>query len=241
MSTRPEVNMTEKQAQIRAGIGARAVQILSSLLLEGAILFLASGRLDWTWAWVFLGIYLAGILVNSLFMLRGHRETMAERGRPKEMKKWDMAISGVWAVAQYLLLPLIAGLQVRFGFGQDLPLAWHLAGTALFALGLGLFSWAMIANAFFSTVVRIQSERGHSVCRSGPYRIVRHPGYAGAILQGFGVALVLGSTCALLPAVLAAVMMVLRTFFEDRTLQAELPGYRDFVQETRYRLLPGVW
>jgi protein-S-isoprenylcysteine O-methyltransferase Ste14 len=241
MRTQPEVTTIEKQAQIKAGIASRAAQILFSLLFEGAILFLAAGHLDWIWAWVFLGIYLAAILVNSLFMLRGRLETVAERGRPKEMKNWDRVISGLWAVAQYVLLPLIAGLDVRFGLGRDLHFAWHLAGAALFALGLGLFSWAMIANAFFSTVVRIQSERGHSVCRSGPYRIVRHPGYAGAILQGFGIAFLLGSSWALLPAVLAAIMMILRTYFEDRILQAELPGYRDFVQETRYRLLPGVW
>lgn len=124
MSTKPEVTMTEKQAQIRAGIVTRAAQILFGFLFEGAILFLAAGHLDWTWAWVFLGIYLAGILVNSLFMLRSRRETMAERGRPKEMKNWDMAISGLWALAQSVLLPLTAGLDVRFGWGRELHLTW---------------------------------------------------------------------------------------------------------------------
>ena len=241
MSTQPKVTITEKQAQIRSGIAARAAQVFFSLLFEGAILFLAAGHLDWTWAWVFLGINLATILVNSLFMLRGHRETMAERGRPKEQKKWDKVVSGLWAAGQYVLLPLIAGLNVRFGWGRDLHLAWHLAGAVLFTLGMGLFSWAMITNAFFSTAVRIQSERGHNVCRSGPYRIVRHPGYAGAVLQAFGAALLLGSSWALLPAILCTLMMILRTYFEDRTLQAELPGYMDFVKETRYRLIPGIW
>ncbi len=241
MSAQPEFKMNEKQAEVRAGIVARIAQIFISLPFVAAILFLAAGTLAWVWAWVYLGIYITALLVNSLFMLGSRRETMAERGRPKEMRSWDMAISGLWALAQYVLLPLVASLDERFSWGRDLPLAWHLVGVALFVLGLGLFCWAMNANSFFSTVVRIQSERGHTVCRSGPYRLVRHPGYAGTILQAFGIALLLGSTWALLPAVLSAILIILRTIFEDRTLQAELPGYRDFTRETRYRLLPGVW
>jgi protein-S-isoprenylcysteine O-methyltransferase Ste14 len=99
----------------------------------------------------------------------------------------------------------------------------------------------MIANAFFSTAVRIQSERGHTVCRSGPYRFVRHPGYVGFILQSLGTPVLLGSWWALIPGVTAVVFMIIRTSWEDRTLQAELPGYRDFVQEVRYRLVPAIW
>ena len=150
-------------------------------------------------------------------------------------------VGGLWALASYFALPLVAGLDVRFGWTQELRVGWHVAGAAVLAAGLGLGGWAMIANAYFSTAVRIQSERGHTVCRSGPYRFVRHPGYVGFILQSLGTPVLLGSLWALIPGITAAALMVIRTSLEDRTLQAELPGYPDYVQEVRYRLVPGIW
>ena len=104
-----------------------------------------------------------------------------------------------------------------------------------------MFGWAMTTNAFFSTAVRIQSDRGHTVCRSGPYRFVRHPGYVGAILMSLGTPLLLGSAWALIPAAAAMVLMVLRTHLEDDTLRAELPGYEDYAHDVRYRLVPRLW
>jgi protein-S-isoprenylcysteine O-methyltransferase Ste14 len=141
----------------------------------------------------------------------------------------------------YLVLPLVAGLDVRFGWTRALSVAWHLAGAVGLTVGFGLAAWAMISNAYFSTAVRIQSERGHTVCRSGPYRYVRHPGYVGFALLSLGVPLLLGSWWALIPGVTGVVLMIIRTAFEDRMLQAELLGYRDYTQEVRYRLVPGIW
>ncbi len=242
MNTNSQTPLVKDTADMTTGIALRALQIFFVFALLAVVLFLAAGRLNWTWAWVFLGIYLVDVLINAAFMLRSGRETVAERGRPREkMKDWDKIVSAFWALAQYLALPLVAGLDLRFRWSGDLSLAWHLTGAVIFALGLGLFGWAMITNAFFSTVVRIQSERGQAVCRSGPYRYVRHPGYSGTVLQSLGSAILLGSWWALIPAFLAAACMVARTVLEDRTLQAELPGYRDFAREVRYRLVPGVW
>lgn len=227
--------------EVSAGIARRAAQIGISILLLMAVLLLSAGKLNWLWAWVYLGIYLAGIAINSVFMLRSGRETVAERSRMTGMKAWDKAVGWLWALCFYLALPLTAGLDERLRWTGDLSLGVHLAGAGLFVAGFGLFSWAMISNAFFSTVARIQSERGQTVCRSGPYRFVRHPGYAGAILQAFGVPLLLGSYWALIAGALAAAFMVARTAFEDRMLQAGLPGYREYTQEVRYRLAPGIW
>jgi protein-S-isoprenylcysteine O-methyltransferase Ste14 len=229
-----------EQPNLAGGILARVLQIAVVFGVIGAVLFVAAGRLDWPWAWLMLGIYLASVAVNATAM-RHHPETVAERGRPAEMKRWDQVISGLWGLAQFLLVPLVAGLDERFGWTAELAAAWHLAGALAFAAGLALFGWAMVTNAYFSTVVRIQAERGHTVCRSGPYRWVRHPGYVGAILQSLAMPLLLGSAWALAPGVAAAALMTLRTALEDRTLQAELPGYREYAQEVRYRLVPGVW
>jgi protein-S-isoprenylcysteine O-methyltransferase Ste14 len=99
----------------------------------------------------------------------------------------------------------------------------------------------MVSNKFFSTSVRIQMERDHTVASGGPYRYVRHPGYVGYIVSGFAAPLALGSLWALIPAAITLCLLVVRTALEDRTLQDELDGYREYAARVRYRLLPGVW
>jgi protein-S-isoprenylcysteine O-methyltransferase Ste14 len=232
---------TERKMSSASAMFARLVQIVVVLLLQAAILFFSAGRISWLWAWVFLGISLLSVFINSAFLLRTSPETVAERGRPKEMMKWDKVVSGCWSLAQYLLLPLAAGLDLRFAWTGGLGYVWNTSGAILYAAGLGLFGWAMIANAYFSTVVRIQSERGHTVCRTGPYRYVRHPGYLGAVLQAIGSAILLGSLWALIPAAAASVLMVVRTSLEDKVLRTDLTGYAEYVQQVKYRLLPGIW
>lgn len=223
------------------GILARGAQVGISFLFMLAILFGASGSFSWIWAWVFLGIYVIAVAINATFMLRHSPDTLAERGRATLTRNWDKVVSGLWALGQYLLLPLVAALDVRFVWSRDMALVWHLGGALLFSAGLALFSWAMVTNAYFSTAVRIQAERGQTVCTSGPYRFVRHPGYSGTLLQSIGAPLLLGSWWALLPGLLAAGAMIARTALEDRTLQLELTGYSDYAKLIRYRLIPGVW
>ncbi len=241
MTTRSESSTTKNRPSITAGILARLAEIAIGFALQAAILFLAAGQFNWISAWVYLGMYVVSVSINSAFMLRTSPETIAERGRPKEMKGWDKLVSGLWALAQFLALPLAAGLDVRFGWTQEYGPLFHAAGAMVFAAGLSLFGWAMITNAYFSTVVRIQTDRGQTVCRTGPYRFVRHPGYVGTILQSLGIPFLLGSLWALIPGITAAVLIIIRTALEDRTLQAELPGYREYSQQVRYRLVPGIW
>ena len=240
MTTASNITPSSKPNML-AGILTRAAEILFVLLVEAAIVFVASGNFGWTWAWVFLGIYLVSIAVNASFLMRKSPETVAERGSAPLTQTWDKIVSGVWAVTQYLLVPLVAALDVRLLWSGELALGWHIAGAVLFAGGLALFGWAMITNAYFSTAVRIQSERGHTVCTSGPYRAVRHPGYAGVLLQDIGVPLLLGSWWALIPGIVGAAAMIARTILEDRTLKADLSGYSDYAQKVKYRLIPWVW
>jgi protein-S-isoprenylcysteine O-methyltransferase Ste14 len=231
----------EKRSSLAAGIATRAGTVAFFIILQGVILFLAAGRLSWTWAWVYLMICLVSVAINGVIMLRTNPETIAERGRPQATQNWDKVIGGLWAMLLYLILSLVAGLDMRFDWTQELSAAWNLAGAVVLAAGLGLGGWAMIANTYFSTAVRLQSDRGQTVCRSGPYRFVRHPGYVGFILQSLGTPILLGLLWALIPGLAAVFLMVIRTALEDRFLQAELPGYREYTQQVRYRLVPGVW
>jgi len=241
MSTAAGVPSAEDRPSTAAGVAARALQVGAVFIFMAAVLFLAAGRLDWEWAWVMLAIYAASVAVNAS-KLRSNPEMIAERGRPKEATRdWDKVVSGLWALAQYLLLPLVAALDVRFAWTGELSVVWHVAGAVVFAAGLELFAWAMLTNAYFSTAVRIQTDRGQTVCRSGPYRFVRHPGYVGAILQSLGAPILLGSWWALIPGAAAVAFISIRTALEDRTLRAELAGYTEYAQEVRYRLIPGIW
>jgi len=241
MKPQPGISPTEKPHNLTAGIIKRVVTVVIFMVLQAVILFVTAGRLNWSWAWVYLGICLAVLIVNGTIMLRTNLETVAERGQPGQTKDWDKLVGGLFGLFLYFVLPLVAGLDERFGWSGEPGIGWHIAGAVLLVAGLALAAWAMVANAFFSTAVRIQSERGHTVCKSGPYRFVRHPGYVGFILQSISTAILLGSWWALVPGGVAAALMILRTALEDRTLQAELPGYPDYVQEVRYRLVPGIW
>jgi protein-S-isoprenylcysteine O-methyltransferase Ste14 len=241
MNTKSKNPLAEKKANLLPGILMRAGTVLIFLVLIAAILFLASGQPTWIWAWIYLGISVVVVLINGFIMLRTNPETVAERGRPKETKNWDKIIAGPLALTQYLILPLVAGLDLRFDWTQVFSVAWHITGVVVTVVGIAFTSWAMIENAYFSTAVRIQSERGHTVCRTGPYRFVRHPGYVGFILQALSFPILLGSLWALIPGVISMILIGIRTYLEDSTLKAELPGYQDYMQAVRYRLLPGIW
>ena len=226
---------------VLSGILARGAQILFMFIFLGLVLFIGSGNIHWTAAWVYLGISLLSVVINATFMLRTNPETVAERGRAKGWKDWDKTISGLYALVQYLILPLVAALDQRFGWSGEIGITWHLVGVLVYAFSLALSGWAMISNAYFSTAARIQSDRGQQVCRSGPYRFLRHPGYSAFIVQSFSMAILLGSRWALIPALLAGSLLVTRTVLEDRMLLQELAGYADYAREIKYRLLPGIW
>jgi protein-S-isoprenylcysteine O-methyltransferase Ste14 len=132
-------------------------------------------------------------------------------------------------------------LDYRNGWSAEVSPIVHIVGIALVLFGFVPLAGAMASNKFFDPTVRIQTEAGHRVMDSGPYRIVRHPGYVGVILHFVAVPIALGTWVALIPALIGAGLYVARTALEDQTLQRELPGYADFAKRTRYRLLPGIW
>ena len=218
--------------------------IVPHLLLAAALLFISAGTIRWGYAWAFLGAYF-GVMLIGVFVLARNVDLATERrcvkGKP-DVKKWDRILAPILAFIGPLSICLVGGLDFRFGWSFETPpLACRLGGAALMILGSGFSGWAMHHNRFYSAMVRIQRDRGHTVIRSGPYRFIRHPGYAGVLVYFMSVPLILGSWWAFIPAGLTASATLIRTVLEDRTLQAELPGYLEYTQQTRRRLLPGIW
>jgi len=214
------------------------VQVVFQTAFLVALPLISAGRLDWVWPWAYLGVGIVILAINALIL---SPELMAERGQPREnVKDWDKVLASL-ITFPILALLIVAGLDERFGWSPQLAVAIHLIGLAFIALGQGLFSWAMASNTFFSTAVRIQIDRDHTVSSGGPYRYVRHPGYVGMIVSLLATALAFGSLWALIPAGLAAVLLVVRAALEDKTLLEELDGYTEYAERVRYRLLPGIW
>lgn len=234
----------EMTSEVRRGVVAWVVKAFAGLLFFAALLSLSAGRWDWVWAWVFVGLFVVASIVHVLILIPTNPELLAERSkglREEGSTSWDKLITGFAAGLLPMASWLISGLDVRFKWSSPMPLALHLGGVMGFALGWAIVLWATASNAFFSTTVRIQKERGHTVQTGGPYQFVRHPGYVGAILYQCATPLLLGSWWALIPMILSVPLYVLRTALEDKTLQEELEGYKEYTQQTRYRLLPGVW
>lgn len=208
------------------------------------VLFLCARDWHWWQGWVFaLLVFLSGVGSHIWAECR-HPGMMAERAGSRgtvNSKSWDRVLAPLMAFSIVFPLIIVAGLDHRFGWSPSLPLWLILVGFVLITGGYLFASWALSENRFFSGVVRIQKERGHTVCDRGPYRIVRHPGYLGNILPLPGIVLALGSLWAIIPAVAALVIVIIRTALEDRTLQAELPGYREYAQRVKYRLFPGLF
>ncbi len=218
-----------------------AVQFVGTFAIIGLILFLPAGTLYWPLGWWFILISLLTLVVTALVLWRTNPAIFAARQKiGAGTKSWDMVLMPA-VVSLYLVICIVAGLDNgRFGWSSP-PLAIILLGYLLVFVGIGLTAWAQGVNRFFEPTVRIQTDRGHHVIDTGPYRFVRHPGYIAAIALAAGMALALGSWWALLPAALLAALLAVRTELEDATLQRELTGYADFARRVRWKWLPGLY
>jgi protein-S-isoprenylcysteine O-methyltransferase Ste14 len=204
-------------------------------------LFLPAGTWAWPRGWLFVLVFLLAMTLTALYLWRVNPEIFAARSRIHEgTKRWDRLLLAVLFPAMAAIVLVAALDDGRFHWSH---IPWWACGLgyALLLAGMGITAWAQAVNKFFEPGVRIQADRGHRVIDTGPYAIVRHPGYVGACLLFVGTALSLGSFWALIPAGLASLLLLLRTRWEDRTLQAELAGYQEYTQRVRSRWIPGVW
>lgn len=204
-------------------------------------LFLLSGRITYWQGFLYLSINIIMMLVSLLF-IANNPELIKERLKPGPgTKSWDK-IYWVFSTISFLLTLVIASLDAgRIHNSSYLPLYFYIIASGLFIIGYLIFIWARSSNAFFSTVVRIQSDRGHQICTSGPYRFIRHPGYAGGIAFTLATPLVLGSLWALIPSGLSIILIIIRTILEDNTLENELEGYKDYKTKVKKLLIPHIF
>jgi protein-S-isoprenylcysteine O-methyltransferase Ste14 len=208
------------------------------------ILMLAGGDAGWVMGWVFSIFSFVYALAGRLLILRHRPDLVTERAeamKKDNVEDWDRKLVPLIAIYLPTAMIVTAGLDHRFGWTRSFPPWLEVAAYGPLILGAAIAQWAVMENAFFSAVVRIQAERGQTVVTTGPYRFVRHPGYLGGMLFNFFIPLALGSLWACLPMALLLTLTAVRTRLEDRTLIAKLPGYRDYADRTRRRLLPLVW
>ena len=202
-----------------------------------------SGQWDWWQAWAYAAASILSFVLSRAIVARVHPDLIRERARfmeAKDTKPWDKILAPLLGIGSILVL-LVVGLDRSYGWSSPFSLIVNILALTGIVIGYAFSSWALVVNRFFSGTVRIQTERGHHVVTGGPYRLIRHPGYAGGLLGYMLIPILLDSLWAFLPAGLLVAVMVARTALEDRTLQAELPGYAEYAQKTRYRLIPGVW
>ena len=219
------------------------LQMVLVVLAAPFIPMIISGDWNWWGAWAYAVASILAFVISRVFAGRRHPDLLAERARfmeAKDTKAWDKVLAPLLGIGSILIL-VVAGLDRFYGWSSAFSTGVKLAALAGIILGYGFSSWALVENRFFSGTVRIQTERGHQVVSTGPYRLLRHPGYAGGLFGYVFIPILLDSLWAFIPAILLGIVMVIRTALEDKTLQAELPGYKEYTQQTRYRLFPGIW
>ena len=224
----------------KSGIN-RLIVIHLILLIQCVIFFSAAGHFNIKRAWIFFGLSFLFLIINTLIAIFFSPEIANVRGEmQKGTKTWDKVFIAVYT-PMTLALPLIAGLDVgRFGWSY-LGTGSLYAGIIIFLIG-GIFTdWALFSNIHFETTVRIQTEKDHKVITDGPYKIIRHPGYVGILLNTYSTSLILGSLYSLIPVFIMTVLFIIRTHLEDKTLRDELDGYSDYAKKVRFRLIPGIW
>lgn len=214
--------------------------VMLSVWIGGGLL--AAGTFRWLRGWIFTVAMLSGYAIMGLYVHRKNPGVLSARAEWShgDTQRFDKLFFLLFAPL-YMAQPAVAGLDaVRFRW-SSMPFATVYLGLALQACGMAFIAWAMAVNPFAERTVRIQSEKQHVTVTAGPYRIVRHPMYLGALAMFTATGLVFGSWWTLLIGLVLSLLFVWRTAMEDRFLLRALPGYNEFAQSTRYRLIPGVW
>jgi protein-S-isoprenylcysteine O-methyltransferase Ste14 len=229
---------TKKVATVRV-----IIQALLFVLVLPFLPLIISGQWNWWEGWAYGVLGFVSFVISRVLAARINPDLLAERAKflkHEDAQPWDRKILLVLAVLS-ILTAVVAGLDRLFGWTPIFSVWVRILGLLLLLVGYTIASYALIANRFFSGMVRLQTDRGQYVISHGPYRWVRHPGYAGGLLAYLATPLLLNSIWLLIPILLTIALYVLRTFLEDRFLQENLEGYREYAKKVKYRLFPGIW
>lgn len=228
-----KISMT---AKIRTGI--RTILFISVVF---ALVFISAGTWDYWLGWAFVIIYTFGMLSTMVFI---PPELIQERAEPEKKlgtKKWDYIFITLYFLLTDIIIIIAALDSGRFHWTDAFPIWINIIAFAFLFFSYLLICYSMWTNRFFSVTVRIQEEKGHMVVDKGPYKYIRHPGYAALVIGNFCIAIGFNSLWALIPSGLTAIVLIIRTYLEDITLQKELPRYTDYAARVKYRLFPGIW
>lgn len=231
---------TNTQPGLDQGGEKRIRGVFIQTLFMAVLLFWTAGDLTWIWGWAYMGLSLLVLLFNLTYVAKRNPEAINQRGRkPENQKDWDKKLLKFYLPAALLML-IVPGLDFRLGWSQ-VDLVWHYASMPFFLGGNLMISFAMLHNKDLSLQVAVRVDEGHSVASSGPYKVVRHPMYVGLMLSQLAAPLLLGSWWMYVPVAVSCIILIIRTGLEDHTLQEELPGYKEYAQQVRFRLMPGIW
>lgn len=217
------------------------IRIHAQLLVLAVAYFIAAGSLNIWRAWLYFGIAAVAYFVSSLILIKYNPGLINERAKGREnTKSWDKALLSLYLLVGFLGTHIVAGLDSRFGW-SSLDMIYMIPGAVLYIVATLIQIRSMLANKYFEATVRIQSDREQQVVKDGPYRIVRHPGYASVLLSFAAIPFMIGSLYALICTAAVFIIMFIRTALEDKMLQQELPGYSQYAKEVKFRLIPGIW
>jgi protein-S-isoprenylcysteine O-methyltransferase Ste14 len=233
--------MSDGQRVPTAVLGRGILSLGVFFIVLGVLMFLPAGDIRWAKGWLFLLVFFALTVPSVIYLWRTNPEIFVARSKIHAgTKRWDKVLMAFLFFSLTAIF-IVAGFDAARFHWSSVPPWLIVLGYILLSICFFLSVWAESVNKFAEPSVRIQTERGHKVIDTGPYAIVRHPMYLGALFFLAGIPLALGSFWALIPAAAATVVLVVRTILEDRMLQKELTGYKDYAARVRYRLIPGIW
>jgi protein-S-isoprenylcysteine O-methyltransferase Ste14 len=207
-----------------------------------AILFISAGTLHWIRAWIYVGLVSFYWVISTAVLAKVNPEVLNARGNVvrEGTKGFERICVVIYPVLTFSNLVVMGFDAVRFQW-SSMPLGLAILGIITLIPACVIGTWAMAVNKFFEWTARIQDDRQQYVCTSGPYKIMRHPGYTGAIVSILAYPFILGSWWGFVLTGISIIIIVIRTALEDRMLQNELPGYREYARQVKYRLIPFVW
>lgn len=231
----------DAQQQIRKKATKYSLLVMFQRVLGLLCFLLAAGTFSSLQGWIYFALYFLISIITLIVMLSRHPNTLSERGKKHDdTPLWDKVLLALYVPLAFYGIYIVAGLDVRYN-GSSLDIASIIIGILLFIISAILMIWPILGNEHFESTARIQQDRNQTVITTGPYRIIRHPGYASIILWAISVPLIFGSILTGIVSLIIIAVMILRTYLEDMMLQKELNGYRDYCAQVKYRLIPFIW